>query len=106
MAERLDLTTPISTPSRTHYRVGRITFDRDDGRIDVLVVGSDGKRVVIEWHDIPSVGGMPPDPIATNLMKTLNTRDFTTVSMEKRILQRAVTDGKLPAGIVSGTPDS
>ena len=40
----------------------------------------------------------------TFLRGTLNHTDFSKTSLEATLLQRLVTDGKLPAGTIIGTP--
>ena len=42
---------------------------------------------------------------ATSLMVALNKANLSTQSLHSRILSQLVTDGKLPAGTVTGTPD-
>lgn len=42
---------------------------------------------------------------ATNMMTVLNKADLTSNSLHKRVLNQLVSDGKLPAGTVTGSPD-
>jgi len=93
MAEQLDLTTPI-VATRTTYVAQTITLDFPNAVIKAGLLGSDGVVVNIEWTGAA----------ATTLMVALNKANLTTTSLQKRVLQQAVTDGKLPAGTVSGTP--
>jgi hypothetical protein len=44
------------------------------------------------------------DTQADNLMKALNKADFTTTSMQRQLMQKCQTDGKLGPGTISGTP--
>jgi len=94
MAEQLDLATPIAAPSRTTYSVQRIVLDWPAAAIQVWVKGSDTVEVFAEWTGAP----------ATALMIALNKANLSTSSLQKRVLQQLVTDGKLPAGTVSGAP--
>jgi hypothetical protein len=94
MAEQLDLATPIAPPQRTTYRISRVVLDWDAQVIQITLVGSDGLEVRAEYTGAIAVG----------LMTVLNTTNLATLSLQKRILQKLVTDGKLPAGTVSGTP--
>ena len=94
MSEQLDLTTPIVTPSRTTYSVQRVLFDWAAAVIQIWVKGSDSVELQLEYTG----------PTATSLMTILNTANLSTLSLQKRVLQKLVTDGKLPAGTVSGTP--
>jgi hypothetical protein len=41
---------------------------------------------------------------AAQRLSVLNTANLTTKSLEKRLLEVLVNDGKLPPGTVSGTP--
>jgi hypothetical protein len=41
---------------------------------------------------------------ADSLLVTLNKMNFSTTSLQKRIMQQCQTDGKLGAGTISGTP--
>ena len=44
---------------------------------------------------------------ATDFMRWMNTANFTTKSMHKRILEKMVADGVIPGGgTVTGTPDA
>ena len=94
MAEILTLTTPIAQPSRTTYRVQRLTLDWDAAAIRIDLLGSDGVVVNASYDGA----------VALALMTTLNSANMSTTSLHKRILQKLQTDGILPAGTVSGTP--
>ena len=95
MAEKLDLTSVITTPNLTDYRVAAVTFDWDRAQIVITLRGTNGE----ERREI-YVG-----LTATTLMIALNKIDCSVTSLQKRIINRLVTDGKLPAGTVSGAPD-
>jgi len=45
------------------------------------------------------------DNMAVAMMRALNTANLSTKSLHRRILERLVEDGKLPAGTVTGSPD-
>ncbi len=94
MSEQLDLTAPIVPPSRTTYAIKSLVLDWNAQVIQVRLMGSDGVEVLAEY------GGTT----AVSLMTVLNTANLSILSLHKRILQKLVTDGKLPAGTVSGTP--
>lgn len=118
MAEELILADPIQPPpppSTTKYRISAITWDLE------MVMPPSGSVVPPE---VPA----PPEPgfvnvkvkdnnggytycqyigqEAHNMIKWLNTANFTTNSMQKRVLQKLMADGKLPLGTVQGTPES
>lgn len=92
MAEALTLTTPQSVTDYT---------------IDMLKLSWSGASIVVQLHDTQgdkhkaSYTGQA----ATDLMIALNKANLSTNSLQKRILNQLVTDGKLPAGTVTGTPD-
>ncbi len=92
MAEVLTLTAAIVPPSRTTYRVRRMNLDVDALVIQAWVVGSDGSEQLIEWLN------------AGALLLALNTANLSVKSLQRRVLEQAVTDSKLTAGTVSGTP--
>lgn len=94
MAEQLDLTVPIVPASRTTYSVQALMLNWLQAVIQATLLGSDGTFVVIGWEGAA----------ATTLMIALNKANLSTISLQKRVLQQAVTDAKLPAGTVSGAP--
>lgn len=90
--ESLSLTTPISISS---YRVALLSLDWRAAAIRIVVVTPSGEEVVATYSG----------SFATALMTQLNKLDMSTNSLHKRILDRLVLDGKLPAGTVTGSPD-
>lgn len=92
MAEQLDLTVPI-VATRTTYVAQVLVLDFPNAVIKAGLLGSDGVTVTVEWTGAQ----------ATTLMVALNKANLSVTSLQKRVLQQAVTDGKLPAGTVSGT---
>lgn len=94
MAEQLDLTAAIVPPTRTSYHLASLLLDWDAAYILARVIGSDGLEIRCEYTGAT----------ATALMTTLNTANLSVTSLYKRVLQKLVTDGKLPAGTVSGSP--
>jgi len=94
MAEQLDLTVAITQPARTTYTLSYLGLDWEGSAITIRLKGSDGA--------VLSMGYAGNE--ATALMTTLNSANLSTISLYKRVLQKLVTDGKLPAGTVNGTP--
>lgn len=90
MPEQLDLT----APTRTFYQVTLLHCDWPRAHIDVGVTGSDGIEIIKTYDGDP----------ATTRMLALNTANLTVKSLDKRLLEMLVTDGKLPPGSVSGVP--
>jgi hypothetical protein len=90
--ESLTLTVPQSV---TSYRVLKLVLDWSEARIKVELADQAGVVIRAEY------GGAE----ATALMVSLNKANLSTNSLHKRILQQLATDGKLPAGTVTGAPD-
>ena len=95
MAELITLTTPITTPTLTTYRVFGLSFNWDTARIDIALRGTNGEEA---RHSYSST-------TATALMNVLNTKNFTSTSLHKEILKRLTADGVL-SGNISGSPDT
>ena len=91
--EQLDLTTPITTPSITLYRVNRLALDWPNGVINIALVDENGKETTFEYTNAE----------ATMLMAALNTANLSIKSLHRRILEKLIADGKLD-GTISGTP--
>lgn len=96
MAEQLDLTNPEVKPQVTtaFYRVVYLLFDWRVAQIVVHLEGQNG--------EIKSFGYVGAE--ATALMVLLNKANLSTNSLQKRVLDKLRTDGKI-AGTVSGAPD-
>lgn len=105
MAEELVLDDPIVTPpaSTTTYRVVSMLLDREVVTLDATAPGLVSIRLR-DNHDVETVCQYLGDE-AIDLMKWMNTANFSTNSMHKRVLQKLTNDGKLPPGTVTGTPD-
>lgn len=96
MAESLDLTTPVAGPSVTSYKIAGIVlqrFPRPLVRVRVLDNLNQESEFVYEGDT------------ALTLLNQLNTMNFMNMSLEKRILQKLVSDGYIAAATVTGTPD-
>ena len=93
--EQINLTTPITKPAISSYKVVRLELDWDATRIEIhLKFTPSGERVIFGYSGTE----------ALNLMKAMNTKNFSTTSMQKTILQKLIADGKL-VGTISGSPD-
>ncbi len=95
-AEQIDLTAPDqATPGTSTYIVGELHLNWTQGLVSITLVGSNGevKRVRYGQND----GGRA-------LMISMNTMNFSSVSMQRRIMNKLIADGHL-VGAVSGTPD-
>ena len=113
MAEQHDLATPETTPAKTKSSlvIEALTLD----------------RTVPAAAATPAADGSTPEPgmvrirlrdnlgqplecsysgaEAQELIRYINTANFTQVSLQKRLLQKLTSDQLIPPGSVSGTPD-
>lgn len=92
MAEQLVLTTPESIAD---YRIMKVIFDWERGLIKIIVADVNNFRLLCVYDGA----------VAIALMIQLNKINLSTISLQRRILERLVIDGKLPSGTVTGTPD-
>ena len=90
--EQLDLAAPINISA---YRVIGLNLDWEGATIVIhLRAVTTGKSSTFIYTGAT----------ATSLMTALNKANLSTNSLQKRILEKLVTDGKL-TGTVSGSPD-
>lgn len=92
--ELITLTTPVTTPSITTWRVSSLLLDWDAAVIAITLRGSGGERLS---HTYTGAN-------ATAQMTALNKVNLTSNSLHKRIIQRLIDDGML-SGTISGSPD-
>jgi len=100
------------TVTITSYKVIGFSQERDpDWRFSITYQDSTGKTYVDQHYGLSSrpnpAGGQPivnPEG-ADSLLKQLNTMNFTTTSLTKRLLQHLIAHGKIPASTVTGTPE-
>lgn len=103
--EELVLTDPVVKPEEvtSKYKVVSLTLNNDTS---VPVPGGQPGLVTIQLRD--NLGGVfnhqYTGQTAIDYIKFINTANFTTKSLHKRILERLSNDGVLP-GTVTGTPD-
>ena len=104
--EKIVLSVPVYvSPGATEFRVADLYLRRahPERQAEIIalyreVAGSDfvlgGKSLECRYNG----------PDAETLLIQLNKANLSTISLEKRILQRCQADGKLGAGTISGTP--
>lgn len=92
--EIITLTTPVTTPSITTWRVSSLLLDWDAALIAISLRGSGGERLN---HAYTGAN-------ATSQMTALNKANLSTNSLHKRVIQKLIDDGML-AGTISGSPD-
>lgn len=108
MAEELVLTDPIVTPPTVSdtYRIVSLTMSSETVVPSAATAPNKPGAVVItvrDNHDVPSTFAYAGDA-AREMIKWINTANFTTHSLHKRLLQKLSNDGYLP-GTVTGTPE-
>jgi len=87
--QKIRLTVPVED-----YEVSSLNLRFLEGLIEIEMTNTNGDRLI---HLIQN-------PQATVLMRALNKADLSTNSLQKRIMERLVTDGVL-TGTISGVPD-
>ena len=92
MPEKLTLTTPITV---SDFDIARVDYNWRDSRITVEFSDTTGKTITAVWEGAQ----------ALTLMRGINKADCRTNTQRTRILAQAVSDNKLPAGTVTGSPD-
>jgi len=102
MAEDLTLAAPVRVDAgATRFRIARVSFDWESARIDIVLRAWDGAAFVGSYRLDVSYEGA----VATTLMVQLNKVNLATRSLQQRVLDRLIADGKIPAGAVGGTVD-
>lgn len=97
--ERIDLTAPHRTsPGTSTYEPAGLYLGFKEGVIILNLEGANGESVSAQWTDAAGEN-------ATAMMRALNKANLSTKSLLKRAMERALADGKLPTGTISGTPD-
>ncbi len=91
-AEQIDLTTPITISS---FKVVELHLDLRGQEIRIVLYNSVANKDMTVIYT---------GPTALALMVQMNKMNFSTTSMQKVILNKLITDGKL-TGTVSGIPD-
>jgi hypothetical protein len=94
MAELITLTAPIVPPSVTDYRVTGLLLNFGGQKLTVELTGTNGEKLTHSY-----VGST-----AIALMVALNKANLSIKSLQRRVLERLVSDGVL-AGAISGSPD-
>lgn len=106
MAEIITLTSPIVPPTQSTIRFERIIIDVEAKSVMVQWLGNNsepGSAVYPTPAVLNPLGALQPS--GQQLIQTLNTANLTSNSLVRRTLTRLQTDGYIPAGTLSGTPD-
>ncbi len=95
MAEQIDLTTPFpDIPGIDSWKVSFLGLDVEQSTISIGLVSNNGKHTSAQYTGA----------VAVTLLNALNKANLTVKSLQKRILERLLADGKFD-GSVSGVPD-
>jgi len=101
--EELELAEPIIIPEvrTSKFRVITLCLElpKPDGSaaalIRIILADNNNKQIQHNYHGID----------AEILIQWINTANFSTQSLHKRMLQKLSAEGVLPAGEVTGFPD-
>ena len=107
MSEQIDLTTPDQThPGTPQYKVGGLWLDWDGRNFYVVLIGDNGIERQETYRDGQDEMGneLEGSTIATDRMKALNKANLSAKSLQKRLMEMLINDGRL-TGSISGTPD-
>ena len=104
MAELITLTAPIVKPTQTTIRFERLILDLEAKSVHVQWLGNNGEPGSA-FYPTPAPVDHSSQPTGQQLIQTLNTANLTANSLIRRTLARLQTDGYIPAGTLSGTPD-
>ncbi len=95
MAEQLDLASPEQdAPGTVTWKPILLHLDWERATIKAGFRGDNGEYTSIGYEGAA----------ATTLMISLNKADLSVKSLQRRVMEKAVADGKL-SGTISGTPD-
>ena len=108
MAERLTLTVPVTPtgPQIRDYAVWALYLGRGEGIILITVEDNNLVRRTYRYSDGEDAQGnsAPGTTLVTTRLRALNRMNLSTNSLEKRLLEQLIADGRL-VGSVTGTPD-
>ncbi len=95
MAEQLDLASPEqAAPGTVTWVPFLLHLNLEQATIKAAFRGDNGEYTSIGWEGTA----------ATTLIIALNKADLSVKSLHRRIMEQAISDGKL-SGTISGTPD-
>lgn len=103
--EELELADPIVVPEKvaTTYKVVEMLTSREvvtpttgePGLVTIMLRDNLGTPVHCRYEGTEAI----------ELIKWMNTANFSVNSMQKRVMQKLSADGQLPPGTVVGAPD-
>lgn len=83
-----------TSPGASSYTINRLDLDWGMAVIRIYLLGNNGQEHKVEYSGAD----------ATAQMVALNKANLSTKSLQKRVIEKLVADGKL-AGTITGTPD-
>ena len=99
MPEKVTFTTPFSEkPPAIEGQVVQLDMSMRLGRIYAVLACDNGVDLIATWSD--SAGEN-----ATALMRALNKANLSTKSLNRRVIEKGLVDGKWAPGTISGAPD-
>lgn len=96
-AQEIHTLTVPTTVTTTTYTLSSVTLDVENLTITVQVKSNVGTTITKIYTGSTS-------PTGATLLHNLNTGNFSTNSLVKAVYNRLLTDGVLPAGSISGSP--
>lgn len=105
--EIVTLTSPITKPNQTTIKLEGLSIDMFPSKtITVRWLGNNNEPG-IAIYSTPVPTDHPTQPTGAALLTTLNKLNLSGVnpSLVNRILARLQSDGYIPAGSISGTPE-
>lgn len=108
--ERATLNTPVSQGNLTDYQVTDVsitiprTIGTASGTWSLHITYCDNKdKVYTDFHEGIFNASTNPNG-ADVLVKALNKADLTVKSLNRRALEHLISEGKIPASVINGTP--
>lgn len=104
--ELVTLTAPLTKPNQTTIKIERLIIDVVAKSITVQWLGNNNEAGSATYST-PVPTDHPTQPTGAALLTTLNKLNLSGVnpSLVARILARLQSDGYIPAGSISGTPE-
>lgn len=105
--ELVTLTAPVTKPNQTTIKLDGLSIDMSPSKtITVRWLGNNNEPG-IAIYSTPVPTDHPTQPTGAALLTTLNKINLSGVnpSLVARILARLQSDGYIPAGSISGTPE-
>lgn len=100
--ELVTLTVPITHPNVASLRLSTMNVDYVAQSIYVVWISDNGESFSAAYTT-PAPAGHLSQPTGAQILHTLNTTNFTSTSMSKKLFQELQADGYIAAGTIGGT---